>query len=149
MTKPRVKRARASGQAQRGSAQIAEQHHQLRASLAVIVATETLNELVPRLTRLRADLAAHFAEEERDDGLAQAVSPAAPHHLRRLEALLAEHSQLLASLDDLIHRGEGLLGGPVKEILTGARSLARRLARHEAAETALLTDAVYVEFGGG
>lgn len=117
--------------------------------LALVDAAGTLEDLVPLLKGLRADLAAHFADEESDDGLTQAVNPTAPHHARRLETLLAEHAPLLASLDDLIHRGEGLLGGPVKEILTGARSLTRRLARHEAAETALLTDAVYADLGGG
>jgi len=99
--------------------------------------------------QLEATLAAHFAGEEREDGLAQAVGPAAPHHLRRLEALLAEHARLLASLDDVIERGDALLSGSVKQVVDDVRALAQRLARHEAAETALLTDAVYADIGGG
>ncbi len=63
--------------------------------------------------------------------------------------LLAEHPLLLAGLDDLIQRGEGVLNGSVKQMLGDARSLTRRLAQHEAAETALLTDAVYADLGGG
>lgn len=128
---------------------LAEQHHELRQVLALIDGAATLEELVPLLRALRADLAAHFADEEREDGLAQAVRPTAPQHLRRLEALLNEHPRLLAGLDDVIERGDRLLNGPVKQTLGDARSLTRRLAQHEAAETALLTDAVYADIGGG
>ena len=132
-----------------GAPHIAEQHHELRQALALIDETGDLTRLVPLLRDLRTNLAAHFADEEREDGLAQAVGPTAPHHLRRLEALLAEHAQLLASLDDLIDRGDSVLNGSVKQIVSDARALTRRLARHEAAETALLTDAVYADIGGG
>jgi len=133
----------------RGAPRIAEQHHELRQALALVDATEDLARLVPLLRDLRRDVAAHFAGEEREDGLAQAVGPAAPHHLRRLEALLAEHARLLASLDDVIERGDALLSGSVKQVVDDVRALAQRLARHEAAETALLTDAVYADIGGG
>lgn len=133
----------------RGAPRIAEQHHELRQALALIEATEELTRLVPLLQALRGDLAAHFADEEGEDGLAQAVAPTAPHHLRRLEALLAEHRQLLASLDALIERGGALWQGPVQHLVGDAREFTRRLARHEAAETALLTDAVYADIGGG
>lgn len=132
-----------------GALAIAEQHHELRQALALIEAAADLTRLVPLLRNLRHDLAAHFADEEREDGLAQAVGPTAPHHLRRLEALLAEHAQMLTSLDDLIQRGEAVLNGSVKQIVADTRALTRRLARHEAAETALLTDAVYADIGGG
>ena len=132
-----------------GAPRIAEQHHELRQTLALIDATEDLARLVSLLRELRGDLAAHFADEEREDGLAQAVGPTAPHHLRRLEALLAEHAQLLVSLDGVIERGDALLAGPVKQTVGDARDLTRRLARHEAAETELLTDAVYADIGGG
>jgi hypothetical protein len=132
-----------------GARQIAEQHHELRQALAVIDATDDLIRLVSLLRTLRSDLAAHFADEEREDGLAQAVAPTAPHHLRRLDALFAEHAQLLASLDDLIQRGEAAASGGGKQIVADARDLSRRLARHEAAETALLTDAVFADIGGG
>lgn len=117
--------------------------------LALIDATGELKRLVPLLRELRDDLAAHFADEEREDGLAQAIAPTAPHHLRRLEALLAEHRQLLASVDTLIERAGRLLAGPVQQLLDDARELTRRLARHQAAETALLTDAIYADIGSG
>jgi hypothetical protein len=104
---------------------------------------------MPLLQALRRDLAEHFADEEREDGLAQAVAPTAPRHLRRLEALMAEHAHLLASLDDLIQRGEAATHRTATPIVAGARDLTRRLARHEAAETALLTDAVLADIGGG
>ncbi|MBI2073915.1 MAG: hemerythrin domain-containing protein [Gemmatimonadetes bacterium] len=144
-----MKRHRKAPPKGRGVPRISEQHQELRHALELIDATEDLTRLVPLLQGLRGDLAAHFADEEGEDGLAQAVGPAAPHHLRRLEALLAEHAQLLASLDDVIERGDALLDGSVKQVVDDARALTRRLARHEAAETALLTDAVYSDIGGG
>jgi hypothetical protein len=145
-----VKRGRKRPAAGGGNAlHIAEQHHELRQALTGINATEDLARLVPLLRALRGDLAAHFADEEREDGLAQAVAPTAPHHLRQLDALFAEHARLLASLDDVIHRGDAVVNGVVKEIVADTRDLTRRLARHEAAETALLTDAVFADIGGG
>ena len=145
-----MKRGRKPPADSRGSAlHIAEQHHELRQALAAINATQDLARLVPLLKALRGDLAAHFADEEREDGLAQAVAPTAPHHLRRLDALFAEHVQLLATLDDVIQRGDAVVNGVVKQIVADAGDLTRRLARHEAAETALLTDAVFADIGGG
>jgi len=145
-----VKRARKrTAPSPSGARQIAEQHHELRQALAVIDATNDLVRLVPLLRTLRSELAAHFADEEREDGLAQAVAPTAPHHLRRLAVLFAEHAQLLASLDDVIQRGDAVVHGVVTQIVADARDLSRRLARHEAAETALLTDAVFADIGGG
>jgi hypothetical protein len=145
-----VKRGRKGPAIGRASAlHIAEQHHELRQALAEINATQELGRLVPLLRALRGELAAHFADEEREDGLAQAVAPTAPHQLRRLDALFAEHAQLLKSLDDVIQRGDVVVNGVVKEIVTDTRDLTRRLARHEATETALLTDAVFADIGGG
>lgn len=145
-----MKRGRkGAAKGRRGAPRIAEQHHELRQALAVIDATEDLARLVPLLRALHGALAAHFADEEREDGLAQAVGPTAPHHLRRLDALFAEHAQLLASVDDLIQRGDAVVNDVVKQIVADTRDLTRRLARHEAAETALLTDAVFADIGGG
>ena len=145
-----MKRGRkVAASSRRGALHIAEQHHELRQALAVIDATEDLAHLVPLLRALRGELAAHFADEEGEDGLAQAVGPTAPHHLRRLDSLFAEHAQLLASLDDLIQRGDAVVNGAVRQVVADARDLTRRLARHEAAETALLTDAVFADIGGG
>src|SRR3972149_5988108 len=65
-------------------------------------------------------------EEEGEDGRGRALGPAAPHHLRRLEALLAEHARLLASLDDVIERGDALLSGSVKQVVGDLRGRAQR-----------------------
>lgn len=125
------------------------QHRSLRETLGLISATGELTRLVPLLEDLRAQLEAHFAEEEAQDGLADAVGSSAPRHLRQLEHLMAEHRVLLDTLDALLARGRPMLAGPVREYVEEIRALSRRLRQHEAQETALLSDAVHADIGSG
>lgn len=125
------------------------QHGELRETLGMIEASGEAARLVPLLEDLRAELETHFAEEEGAGGLAEAVGASAPRHMRHLEALLAEHRQLLAALDALLARGQALLTGPVREFVRETRALSRRLRRHEAQETELLSDAVHADIGSG
>jgi hypothetical protein len=105
-------------------------------------------EAVPLLGSLREALGQHFADEEGEEGLAQAVGASAPWSLRRLDELLAEHRSLLEALDRLIAQAQGLLEG--QAAFAGAtRALLRRLRQHEERETALLSEAVHYDLGGG
>jgi len=134
----------------RQRADIEMQHRELREMVAAIEATVELTQLVPLLEELRAELQAHFADEEREDGgLAEAVGASAPRHLRRLDELLGEHARLLEAVDELIARGRTLVNGAVRDLLRDTRAASRQLKRHEARETELLTDAVYADIGGG
>ena len=131
-------------------ADIETQHRELRHMLGAIEATSELSQLVPLLERLRTELRAHFADEEREDGgLAEAVGATAPRHLRRLGELLGEHRRLLDAVDELIARGRALMHDAVRDLLRDTGALSRQLKRHEARETALLTDALYADIGGG
>ncbi len=125
------------------------QHRSLRESLGLIAATGELSRLVPLLEDMRAQLEPHFAEEEAQDGLADAVGSSAPRHLRQLEHLMAEHRVLLATLDALVARGRAMLGGPFRDYVGEIRALSRRLQQHESQETALLSDAVHADIGSG
>lgn len=125
------------------------QHRSLRETMGLIAATGELTRLVPLLEDLRAQLEPHFAEEEREDGLADAVGTTAPQHLRRLERLMDEHRVLLATLDGLVARGRAMLSDSVGTYLREVRALSRRLQQHEAQETALLSDAVHADIGSG
>ena len=125
------------------------QHRSLRETLGLIVAAGELTRLVPLLEDLRAQLEAHFAEEEGEDGLAEAVGSSAPRYLRQLEHLMAEHRALLETVDTLMARGRALLDGSVRDYLRHIRALGRRLRDHEARETALLSDAVHADIGSG
>ena len=129
---------------------IETQHRELREMLGAIEATDALNQLVPLLELLRAELQTHFADEEREDGgLAEAVGASAPRHLRRLGQLLDEHGRLLDAVEELIVRGRTLLNGSVRDLVRDTRDVSQRLKRHEAQETELLTDALYADIGGG
>jgi Hemerythrin HHE cation binding domain len=129
---------------------IAEQHRELRGMVQEIEDTGDIGRLVSLLQALRRELQQHFADEEREDGgLAEAVGASAPRHLRRLDGLFREHTQLLATTDQLIARGQALLDGMVQDVLRDARDLCGKLRQHEAQETELLTDAVLADIGGG
>ncbi len=125
------------------------QHRSLRETLGLIAATGELTRMVPLLEDLRAQLEAHFAEEEGEDGLADAVGASAPRHLRQLEHLMAEHRVLLGTLDALIARGRAMLNQPVRAYVGEVRALGQRLREHESQETALLSDAVHADIGSG
>lgn len=128
---------------------ILAQHRSLRETLGRVAATSELTHLVRLLEDLRAQLEPHFAEEEGEDGLAEAVGSAAPQHLRQLDRLMAEHRVLLAALDGLIAQGRALLSEAVGDYVGEVRALSRRLREHEAQETALLSEALHADIGSG
>ncbi len=128
---------------------VEEQHRQLRQTLAQVEATSDLALLLTLLRRLRTQLREHFADEEGDGGLADAVMDSAPERLRRLDALFAEHREFLDATDELIARVDTILNRTEAQVLGDVHALARRLHDHEARETELLTDAVFTDTGGG
>lgn len=130
-------------------AKIAQQHREMRETLERVTAITSLETLVPLLKRLREQLREHFADEEGEGGLAQAVGESAPRHVRAIESLFGEHREFLESVKGLIERSEALLTGPKAKILRDVKALAERLHRHEAKETELLQDSVYTDMGAG
>lgn len=128
---------------------IAQQHKELRDTLARVIETTNLERLIPLLEDLRHQLRVHFADEEGEGGLADAIGESAPRHMRAVEVLFDEHREFLQTLGGLIERCQALLLGPKAEILRDVQSLSERLHEHEARETDLLTDSVYTDVGTG
>ncbi len=131
-----------------GPAQIAEEHRRLRELLGRVKDARDLGSLLPLLGELRAELVEHFAHEEAAGGLHDVIDDAAPHLLERVHDLFDEHRRCLDDLDRLSERVRKILEGPVTELLRDADRLCATLHEHEAAETELLSGALYDEIGG-
>lgn len=130
-------------------ARIAEEHRALGATVRRLETTGDLQLLLPLLGELRAQLEAHFASEEGEGGLEEAIGTDAPHLLSSLQQIFTDHRAFLAHLDDLSAKTRVCLDGPVAEILGGAARLARDLRAHEERETELLSESLYTDFGRG
>lgn len=128
---------------------IAQQHRQLRDTLHRVTEATSLERLIPLLEKLNEQLKEHFADEEGDGGLADAIGESAPRNLRAVEALFHEHREFLKELSELIARCHALQRGPKAEILQDVQTLSQRLHQHEVRETNLLTDSVYTDVGTG
>jgi hypothetical protein len=120
-------------------------HQMLRLARATIVCCSgpdravTGADVVRVLRQVRKELEHHFAEEEGDGCLDEAVSnsPSLSAEARRIEA---EHPQLLANMDRLIAEAQDCDESVKKRIAVRREfdELCRQLNAHEAAENALL-----------
>jgi hypothetical protein len=126
---------------------IAEEHRSLKRLLKNMESTADLRRLVPMLGELHDLLEEHFLHEEATDGLHATIGSSAPHHLTTLQNLFEEHQDFLDTLTKLDAQARACLDGPLAEILEGIESVSERLRRHEARETELLTDAMFVDLG--
>ncbi len=127
--------------------QIRREHENLHNTISFIEQTSDLRVLMPMLADLRGQLERHFAHEEGDDGLHDAIGDSAPHFLTAVQRLFEEHRDFLSTLDQLIEEAQACWEGPLADILRRAEALCRRLGEHEAEETELLTDAVLLDLG--
>lgn len=131
------------------AADIAAEHHELRARIERLTTTTDLPVIVQELDGLRALLAEHFAHEEQAGGLHADVARTAPHLLPALDHLLAEHTELLAAADAARAAAVACWRGPMAEVLNAVAHLAARLAAHEEGEEGVLAESVYQDLGGG
>jgi hypothetical protein len=128
---------------------MAEEHRELRQALDRIEQVSDLTALIALLKDLYAQLEQHFAEEEAEDGLSQAIGDTSPQHVRRLEQLFDEHKGFLATTASIMDRAQALLDGPKAEIVRDAQHLTHVLRVHEEAETEIVMDSVYSDIGSG
>lgn len=99
------------------------------------------------LKALRALLVPHFAEEEAPDGFFDLVRGVTSRHLAKLRQLEEEHVALLDHVDAIADQVRASLAGPVAEVLRETARLVQRVRAHEACESALLVEALYVDVG--
>jgi hypothetical protein len=92
-------------------------------------------------------LPAHFADEERDDGLFAELRSERPAVDARLKALVREHREILQALDALANANRELARqrGRLEEQKV---AFLRRLRAHERAESRLVLDTYLIDEGG-
>jgi iron-sulfur cluster repair protein YtfE (RIC family) len=128
-----------------------EEHRELMGRIAELrewinqvsqLGTPRMGELGDRIQPLRDELARHFADEEQNGYLAEALA-AAPRFTREAQELQAEHAEFLTQLDDLIARLHELEPpfASWQEACRKLEAILGRLRRHEGRETALVQSA--------
>jgi hypothetical protein len=127
---------------------IDEEHAAMRALLDRIEQTSVPDRLVVELERLDALLDAHFAGEEADDGLHEAIGSTAPHLLPAVQHLFDEHRVFRADIGSIAADARRLAEGPLAELNRRVADLAARLRAHEEREDELFGDSVYTDLGG-
>jgi hypothetical protein len=119
------------------------EHHKLNCTLSAIqhqiaepaqsnTQLQESSDFLAALGALRAELLAHFAEEEIDGCLGEAAARC-PSATAQLKAIMADHQALLHTVDDLIASA-----GDAELVSRRFHSLSQRLHAHETAETHLL-----------
>ncbi len=107
-------------------------------------------EMGTRVEELRDILAEHFAEEEKDGYLAQALA-VAPQYTQKAEELQKQHGQMLETLGDFSDRLE--LSQPPFESWQKARDefegIVAGLRQHERAENEIVQSAFENDIGTG
>ena len=98
--------------------------------------TDPFGHLAQRLSGLRQQLQAHFAEEEAGGCLEEAVTRC-PSLSEESQAIVAEHPQLDRMLEQLVEQTRNREVTPA-DVQRDYRALAAKLHAHEAAENRLL-----------
>jgi hypothetical protein len=129
--------------------QVLEEHRRIEQLARRVGDAPDIAELLRRLEEFRATIVPHFDQEEAPGGFFDLIRSRAARHLDRVRALEAEHGALLGEIDRIADQARACLAGPIAEILRQAGSLARGLSAHEARETRLLVDTLYIDIGEG
>jgi len=123
---------------------IVDQHNQLRALLSNLEGSTDVAAMRSGLEELSNLLQQHFEHEQ--DGLPDVVQMQAPRLTSRLQPLLREHKELLATVRSLIDRAEGAdVEGPTLQ--KQLQAFSGRLRAHEDKENELLQDALVDDLG--
>ncbi len=117
-----------------------EQHRTIRRCLSELQEVNHLAQSVELLDHLTGVLVPHFELEEDPGGILGTVEANAPHLLRTLQGIFAEHPAILAQVQQLRADLQGCQ--------TSINALVSVVADHEERENSVFTDALYVDLGG-
>jgi hypothetical protein len=117
-----------------------EQHRTIRKCLSELQQVNHLAQSVELLDHLTGVLVPHFELEEDPSGILGTVEANAPHLLRTLAGVFAEHPAILAQ----VHQ----LRADLESCQASIDTLVAVVADHEERENAVFTDALYVDLGG-
>lgn len=143
------------------SDRVLEEHRELRVTVgelqAMLARVDTsqsnpgqwVAELTQSLVLLHDRVCRHFRSEE-ECGILVELGEAHPRALPQVQSLMEQHAEILSGLRALV--GETMIGTERRaDGAPGLRSRVRRvldlLARHERAETTLITELVYQDLG--
>ncbi len=140
-------------------------HTAMSGVVSSIAEAEDRSELKELLTGFRVILSAHHDFEEGKDGLFESIVASAPRHQGKVKQLLAEHAELVRSLEALITRSAAVAapgrsdtdipdtdipdtGIPDEGLFAEVRVFIARLHEHDASENELLMDSISTDIGG-
>ena len=131
---------------------IEEDHSSVRDHIEEIAAARTCAALVAALDGLPAELEAHFAREESDEGYFADIGQRRPAVSPQLQAFRDEHRAMLEQLEgvcgQLADRGEGAdeeIPPPIHDAVT---QWLEKLRGHELEESRIIADVYYSDEGG-
>jgi hypothetical protein len=133
-------RTGATHAAEQVQAALAEDHGKLEGLLARVKASQDVSALTASLDELRSMLTEHFAHEEHAKGFYGMLGARLPQHKKELDHMIAEHRELLSSLQALVDRAKG--HGGDGELVRMSGDLAARLLDHEKREVGLARELV-------
>lgn len=120
---------------------LCEDHQRMERLAERLRSASDLADLVSGLEELAQALSAHFAHEERPDGLYDTLGLCAPQHRERVRTLSADHERMQGALRSLAVRGRSLLERS-RELRQEASDFAGTLRAHELRELALAREAL-------
>jgi malate synthase len=126
--------------AEQVQAALAEDHGKLEGLLARVKASQDGSALAGSLDELRSMLTEHFAHEEHAKGFYGLLGARSPAYRAELEHMIAEHRDLLSSLQALVERAKG--HGGDGELVKMSGDLAAKLLDHEMREVKLARELV-------
>ena len=115
-------------------------HQNLNGVLKQVQDASDLQRLHPLLTNLQELLERHFFAEEDHDGLFDAIESKAPRLCMKVEECRQDHRELQGFLDQLINQAVAMQ--------CDTKRFLQQLRDHEAKETELLNDSMYLDLGG-
>ena len=116
------------------------EHQDLNGVLRQVHDTAELPAIRPLLAHLQELLRRHFRAEEGNDGLFDSIQKRAPRLRVKVEECRQEHRELLKFLKGLINQ--------TFVMQRDAKRFVQQLRDHEAKESELINDSMYVDLGG-
>jgi hemerythrin len=131
-------------------------HARLRRDLRMLAEAEDVNQIRALVDELPALLKAHFAEEEKPDGLFDELESLRPVIDSQLKFLRQEHREIMETLEGLQQQFReadavtqvGELEQRHDHIRVSAAAFLQLVRHHETIESRLVADTYYTEDGG-
>jgi hemerythrin len=137
----------AKHESEKSKKRILDDHVEIATLLEASVNATQASEIVANMTRLRALLGRHFAEEESElGGLHESNQVRAPRHANSIASLKIEHRDMLEKVREILEGAEKP-GSDVAKLCALSKELQSLFVSHEARETEIFVDSVWTDIG--